>query len=62
MYPLRFEPLFQRYIWGGRGLASTLNKPIGDQTAAESWEIVDHRDGQSVVAQLVRWQGKRCTS
>lgn len=50
MYPLRFEPFFQRYIWGGRGLASTLNKPIGDQTAAESWEIVDHRDGQSVVA------------
>ena len=31
MYPLRFEPLFRRYIWGGRRLATVLNKPTGDQ-------------------------------
>ena len=49
LYPLRFEPLFRRYIWGGRRLSSVLQKPIGDQTAAESWEIVDHGDEQSVV-------------
>jgi len=49
MYPLRFEPLFRRYIWGGRRLADVLNKPIGDQNAAESWEVVDHEDDQSVV-------------
>ena len=49
MYPLRFEPLFQRYIWGGRRLADVLNKPIGEQTAAESWEVVDHQDSQSIV-------------
>ncbi len=30
-------------------MATVLNKPIGDQTAAESWEIVDHGDTQSVV-------------
>ena len=51
MYPLQFEPLFQRYLWGGRRLADILGKPIGEQDAAESWEIVDHEDGQSVVAQ-----------
>ncbi len=49
LYPLRFEPLFQRYIWGGRRLADVLNKPIGEQTAAESWEVVDHQDNQSIV-------------
>jgi mannose-6-phosphate isomerase len=49
MYPLRFEPLFRRYLWGGRRLAEFLNKPIGDASAAESWEIVDHGDDQSVV-------------
>jgi len=49
LYPLRFEPLFRRYIWGGQRLKSVLQKPIGDQSAAESWEIVDHGDDQSVV-------------
>ncbi len=51
LYPLRFEPLFREYIWGGRRLGTELNKPIGDgPTYAESWEIVDHGDDQSVIA------------
>lgn len=49
LYPLRFQPIFRRYIWGGQRLSSVLKKPIGDQSAAESWEIVDHGDDQSVV-------------
>jgi mannose-6-phosphate isomerase len=49
LYPLRFEPLFRRYLWGGRRLSEILAKPIGDQPAAESWEVVDHQDDQSVV-------------
>lgn len=49
MYPLRFEPIFQRYLWGGRRLADVLQKPIGKETCAESWEIVDHNQHQSVV-------------
>lgn len=48
--PLRFEPLFKRYLWGGRRLAEVLGKPIGDEDCAESWEVVDHGDDQSVVA------------
>lgn len=52
LYPLRFEPLFKEYLWGGRRLGSLLNKPIGDgPTYAESWEAVDHGDDQSIVAQ-----------
>lgn len=49
-YPFRFQPLFRRYLWGGRRLHSVLNKSIGPgDDFAESWEIVDHGSDQSVV-------------
>lgn len=51
LYPLRFQPLFKRYLWGDRRLGTVLGKPIGDgNDYAESWEIVDHDADQSVVA------------
>lgn len=51
LYPLQFAPLFRRYLWGGRRLKTILGKEIGDgNDYAESWEIVDHGDDQSVVA------------
>lgn len=51
LYPLRFQPLFKEYLWGGRRLGELLDKPIGEgPTYAESWEAVDHGDDQSVVA------------
>ncbi len=67
-YPLRFRPLFRRYLWGGRRLGTALGKAIGaGDDYAESWEIVDHGDDQSVVeagslagrtlGELVREQG-----
>ena len=50
MYPLRFEPIFRQYIWGGRRLETRLGKTIGEEGVyAESWEIVDHGTDQSVV-------------
>lgn len=50
LYPLRFEPIFRRYLWGGRRLATQLGKPLGDgDDYAESWEIVDRGDDQSRV-------------
>jgi mannose-6-phosphate isomerase len=49
--PLRFKPILREYLWGGRRLATELGKPIGDSDrAAESWEVVDHGDDQSTVA------------
>ena len=57
MYPLRFQPIFRRYIWGGHRLATVLDKPIGDESCAESWEIVDHNEDQSVV-QFGEFAGK----
>jgi mannose-6-phosphate isomerase len=51
LYPLRFEPIFKELIWGGRRLATVLNKPLGEGTRyAESWEIADHRLDVSRVA------------
>jgi mannose-6-phosphate isomerase len=51
LYPFRMRPIFRDYPWGGRRLGSVLGKPIGEGSHfAESWEIVDHGDDQSVVA------------
>jgi mannose-6-phosphate isomerase len=50
LYPFRFQPIFRHYPWGGRRLGTVLRKPIEpDENCAESWEIVDHGDDQSVV-------------
>jgi mannose-6-phosphate isomerase len=69
LYPLRFQPIFRRYLWGGRRLGTVLNKPIGDESDyAESWELVDRGADQSVISngplsgttlgQLVREHGE----
>lgn len=56
MSPLTFRPLLKQYLWGGRRLGTLLGKPIGDAGDgdaarwAESWEVVDHGEDQSVVA------------
>ena len=48
LYPLRFGPIFRRYLWGGRRLATVLGKSIGEgDDYAESWEIVDRGEDQS---------------
>ena len=50
-YPLKFRPVLKQTIWGGRRLGQMLGKPIGpEDNYAESWEVVDHGDDQSVVA------------
>lgn len=55
--PLVFEPLYRSYLWGGRRLASKLGKNLPVEGIwAESWEIVDHPQGQSVVKNG-HWQG-----
>ena len=48
-YPLKFEPLYKDYIWGGRKLES-LGKTLPDGIVAESWEIASHPDGTGVVS------------
>ncbi len=49
-HALRFQPILKRTIWGGRRLGEQLGKPIGPESDyAESWEVVDRGDDQSVV-------------
>ena len=51
LYPLRFGPILKRLIWGGRRLDSLLKKPLGaEPDYAECWELSDHRDDVSRVA------------
>ncbi len=50
LYPLRFHSILRRYLWGGRRL-ETLGKTLGEgNDYAESWEIVDRAEEQSVVS------------
>ena len=51
MHPLLFQPIYRRYLWGGRGFATHLGRdlPPGDDYA-ESWEVVDRAGDQSVVS------------
>jgi mannose-6-phosphate isomerase len=51
IYPLRFHPIFRQYLWGGRRLETALGKRLGDgDHFAESWEVVDRANDQSVIA------------
>ena len=50
LYPMRLRPLLQDYLWGGTRLEALLSKTIpAGEKRAESWEVVDHPDGQSIV-------------
>lgn len=50
-YPLRFEPIYQYRLWGGRRLADLLTAPLpGDGPIGEAWVLSDRGDHQSRVA------------
>ena len=51
MYPLRFEPIYQYRLWGGRRLADLLTTPLpGDGPIGEAWLLSDRDDHPSKVA------------
>ena len=51
MYPLRFEPIYQYRLWGGRRLAELLPAPLpGDGPIGEAWLLSDRDDHPSKVA------------
>ena len=51
LYPLRFEPIYQYRLWGGRRLASLLTAPLpGDGPIGEAWVLSDREDHPSRVA------------
>jgi mannose-6-phosphate isomerase len=51
LYPLRFEPIYQYRLWGGRRLANVLSQPLpGDGPIGEAWLLSDRDDFPSLVA------------
>ena len=51
LYPLKFEPIYQYRLWGGRRLADLLHAPLpGDGPIGEAWVLSDRDDHQSRVA------------
>lgn len=50
-YPLRFEPIFEYRLWGGRRLASFLATPLpGVAPVGEAWILSDRDEHPSVVS------------
>jgi mannose-6-phosphate isomerase len=50
LYPLRFEPIYQYRLWGGRRLAGLLDAPLPDGPIGEAWVLSDREDHPSRVA------------
>ena len=57
MYPLKTEPTFKQYIWGGNNLKEIYGKNTPEPPVAESWEISAHPDGPCKIANG-RYKGK----
>lgn len=50
LYPLRFNPVYKHYLWGGRKFEQVLGRQLEPGAIyAESWEVADLDQGQSVV-------------
>ena len=50
MYPLKLDPAFKDYLWGGTRLRDDFGKKCDFDKIAESWELSCHKDGASVIA------------
>ena len=50
LYPMTFNPVYKDYLWGGSRIPETFNRDVPAGIYAESWEISDHDDGMSIVA------------
>jgi mannose-6-phosphate isomerase len=50
LYPLRFEPIYQYRLWGGRRLCDLLTAPLPSGPIGEAWILSDRDDHASLVA------------
>lgn len=49
MYPIKLQPAFQDYLWGGNKMKKMFHKQNNLSVTAESWELSCHPSGESVV-------------
>jgi mannose-6-phosphate isomerase len=50
LYPLKLNPIYKEKIWGGANLKTVLGKNIPSDRIGESWEISDHDEDTSTIA------------
>ena len=52
IYPLKFEPIYQCRLWGGRKLENLLSKPLpNNEPIGEAWILSDRKDHASEVSE-----------
>jgi mannose-6-phosphate isomerase len=51
LYPLRFQPIFKDYLWGGRRLAEWFPSAPNAGPLAEAWLVSDEPANPSIVAE-----------
>ena len=52
LYPLRFDPIFQYRLWGGRRLGAWMDRTLpADEPVGEAWLLSDRDDHPSLVAE-----------
>lgn len=52
IYPLKFDPIYQYRIWGGRKLEHLLSKPLPENDSiGEAWLLSDRKDHVSQVSE-----------
>ncbi len=52
IYPLKFDPIYQYRLWGGRKLEHLLSKPLPpDDPIGEAWILSDRKDHASKVTE-----------
>lgn len=49
-YPMKMEPVYKDYLWGGDTLSRVYGKKTALRPLAESWELSCHKDGKSIIA------------
>ncbi len=55
---LKFKPIYQERVWGGRKLEEKMGRSLpANKTIGESWEVVDRPEAQSIAANGP-WEGK----
>ena len=50
LYPIRFQPIYKKLIWGGEKLREEYGKTNAPEMTGESWEISNVEDNISVVS------------
>ncbi len=51
LYPLKFNPIYKRRIWGGNKLKTILHKKYSGENIGESWEISDIHNDETEVSE-----------